>query len=174
VDDETGELFFRMLKERFEKAGFIHYEISNFAARTPLWPDGRISVHNASYWNGTYYMGFGPAAHSYDGETRSWNISSVSQYIQALNERSELPAETEYLDARTKYNDFVITRLRTRWGISLEELEKMFGAEKKRWFLAKSEPFLHLKKLKNEGGNVKVSPTGLFVSDTIIRELISI
>jgi oxygen-independent coproporphyrinogen-3 oxidase len=174
VDDETGELFFRMLKERLEKAGFIHYEISNFAARAPHCPDGRISAHNASYWNGAYYMGLGPSAHSYDGETRSWNISSISQYIQALDERSELPAETEYLDARAKYNDFIITRMRTRWGISLEELEKMFGEEKKRWFLAKSEPFLCSKKLKIEGGCVKITPGGLFVSDTIMRELIVI
>jgi oxygen-independent coproporphyrinogen-3 oxidase len=174
VDDETSELFFRMLKERLEKAGFIHYEISNFAARTSLWPDGRISVHNASYWNGTYYMGIGPSAHSYDGDTRSWNVSSVSQYIQALNERSELPVETEYLDARTKYNDFVITRLRTRWGISLEELEKRFGTERKRWFLAKSESLICTKRLKKEGDYVKVLPAGLFVSDTIMRKLIAI
>jgi oxygen-independent coproporphyrinogen-3 oxidase len=174
VDDETGELFFRMLKDRLEKAGFIHYEISNFAARTPHYPDGRISVHNASYWNGAYYMGLGPSAHSYDGETRSRNISSVSHYIRALNERSELPAETEYLDTRAKYNDFIITRLRTRWGISVEELGKMFGEEKKRWFLAKSEPFLCSKWLKDERGYVKIAPDGLFVSDTIMRELIVI
>lgn len=174
VDDETGELFFRILKDRLEQAGFIHYEISNFAGYAPFCPDGRISLHNASYWNGTHYMGLGPSAHSYDGDTRSWNVSSVSQYIQALNEKSELPAETEYLDARMKYNDFVITRLRTRWGISLEELERMFGEEKKRWFLERSKPFFHIKKLKDEGGFVKIEPDGLFVSDTIIRELIAI
>jgi oxygen-independent coproporphyrinogen-3 oxidase len=174
ADDEIGELFFRMFKDRLENAGFIHYEISNFARCTPFYPDGRISLHNSSYWNGTHYMGIGPAAHSYDGDTRSWNVSSVSRYIKALNERSELPAESEQLDERTKYNDFVITRLRTRWGISLEELEKMFGEEKKRWFLARSEPFLYSKKLKVEGDTVKIQSDGFFVSDTIIRELMSV
>jgi oxygen-independent coproporphyrinogen-3 oxidase len=174
VDDDTGELFFRMLKDRLEKEGFIHYEISNFAGSTPFYPDGRISFHNASYWNGAHYMGIGPSAHSYDGNTRSWNVSSVARYIKALNEESELPAEYEQLDERTKYNDFVITRLRTRWGISLEELEKMFGEEKKRWFLAKLKPFLCSEKLKVEGGFVKVQPDGLFVSDAIIRELIAV
>lgn len=171
VDDETSELFFRMLKDRLEKEGFLHYEISNFAKCTPLYPDGRISFHNASYWNGAYYMGIGPSAHSYDGDTRSWNVSSVSRYIEALNERSELPAESEQLDERTKYNDFVITRLRTRWGVSLEELEKTFGKERKRWFMAKSEPFLCSEKLKNEDGFVKIQSDGLFVSDAIMREL---
>jgi oxygen-independent coproporphyrinogen-3 oxidase len=174
VDDETSELFFRMLKDRLEKGAFIHYEISNFAKYTPSYPDGCISLHNTSYWNGAYYIGLGPSAHSYDGNSRSWNVASVSEYIRSLNEDLKVQAETEWLDERTKYNDFVITRLRTRWGLSLKELERMFGEEKKRWFLTKSVPFLCSKKLKIEGDFVKIEPDGLFVSDTIMRELITV
>jgi oxygen-independent coproporphyrinogen-3 oxidase len=174
VEDELCESFFYMLTDKLADAGFVHYEISNFAKRTPSHPDGRISVHNSSYWNGTHYMGIGPSAHSYNGKFRSWNVSSVTEYIAALNERAEIPHEMEYPDERTRYNDFVITRLRTIWGVSLNELRWEFGEERERYFLKKSEPFLCSKKLKVEGGYVKVTHKGFFISDLIMRELIVI
>jgi oxygen-independent coproporphyrinogen-3 oxidase len=174
VEDELCESFFYLLKKKLAEAGFVHYEISNFAKSSPSYPGGRISIHNSSYWTGVRYLGVGPSAHSYNGESRSWNVSSLSTYIRSINEKSEIPHETEYLDERTRYNDYVITRLRTVWGISLDELKKEFGEERKGYFLKKSESFLRLKKLKIEGGYVKVAAAGLFVSDTIMRELIAI
>jgi oxygen-independent coproporphyrinogen-3 oxidase len=174
VDDELCESLFFMLKKKLADAGFVHYEISNFAKSNSSYPAGRISVHNYSYWTGAHYLGVGPSAHSYNGESRSWNVSSVSTYIHAINKKLEIPHETEYSDKRTKYNDYVITRLRTMWGLSLSELRTEFGEERERYLLKKSEPFLRSKKLKIEGVYVKISADGLFVSDTIMRELIAI
>jgi oxygen-independent coproporphyrinogen-3 oxidase len=175
AEDELCELFFYMLGDKLTEAGFVQYEISSFAKRIPSsYPDGRISIHNSSYWNGARYMGVGPSAHSYNGNSRSWNVSSVPQYISAILETSEIPRETEYLDERTRYNDFVITRLRTMWGISMEELRNAFGEERLRWFLKKSAPFFRSEKLKVEGGCVKVSCAGYFITDLIIRELIAV
>ncbi|MDR2775885.1 MAG: radical SAM family heme chaperone HemW [Tannerella sp.] len=174
VEDELCESFFYMLIDKLADAGFIHYEISNFAKISPSYPDGRISIHNSSYWKGIHYMGIGPSAHSYNGDSRSWNVSSVSEYIREINGKGEIPCETEYPDERMKYNDFVITRLRTMWGVSPDELRKEFGEERMCWFLKKSESFLCSKKLKIEGGYVKIAQKGFFISDMIMRELIVI
>jgi oxygen-independent coproporphyrinogen-3 oxidase len=172
IDDELNEAFFRMLVFKLTGADFIHYEISNFAKRTPDAPAGIISKHNSSYWNGTHYLGLGAAAHSYDGETRSWNVSSVTGYIKSITENRELPCETEYLDERMKYNDFIILRLRTMWGISPNELETLFGTAKKQQFLRQCEKFIRQDKLTVNENNIQLTPSGLFISDSILRELI--
>jgi oxygen-independent coproporphyrinogen-3 oxidase len=199
IDDDTCAQYYQLLVSKLTSAGFVHYEISNFARCTPLYPAGQISLHNASYWNGTFYLGLGTSAHSYNGVSRSWNVSSLSQYINAIHYHStahdpapapNAPApnaptthaptshdpgffyETELLDERAMYNDFVITRLRTMWGISLDELRREFGKERESYFLEKSERLESINKLKKQGGNVKVLPEEIFISDAIIRELI--
>lgn len=174
ADDDLYEKFFHILTEKLATAGFVHYEISNFAKRSAAYPEGRISLHNSSYWNGTRYLGLGPAAHSYNGDCRSWNVSSITTYIKAIHEDSDHFYETEILDERTKYNDFIITRLRTMWGVSLSELRGAFGVERSRYFLEKSAPFLRLEMLKKRGDFVKVASDKFFVSDAIIRELIAL
>ena len=173
VDDDLCEQFFRLLKKKLADAGFVHYEISNFAKCSDSFPEGRISLHNSSYWNGTHYLGLGPSAHSYNGVSRSWNVSSISGYIKALKDGSAEVRETELLDDVAKYNDFIITRLRTMWGVSLNELKRQFGEKRERYFLEKSEPFLRLNMLKKQGGIVKVSEESIFISDAIIRDLIA-
>ena len=174
VDDELYERFFRILTDKLLAAGFAHYEISNFAKRLESYPDGRISLHNSSYWNGTRYLGTGPAAHSYDGDARYVNVSSVAEYIKSVNEGSGQFFEKETLDERTRYNDFVITRLRTASGVSLSELRRELGEEWERYFLAQSEPFLCSEKLNKSEDNVKVSYDSIFVCDAIIRDLIAL
>ena len=174
VDDDLYEQFFRILTKKLTDAGYVHYEISNFAKCTTSHPDGLISLHNSSYWNGTHYLGIGPSAHSYNGNCRSWNISSISEYIKALNNSVVEFYETEQLDEVAKYNDFIITRLRTMWGVSLSELRQKFGEERERYFFEKSEPYISLNKLKKQGGIVKVSPDNILVSDAIMRELIAL
>ena len=174
VDDDLYESFFRILSDKLTAAGFVHYEISNFAKRSESYPDGHISLHNSSYWNGSHYLGVGPSAHSYDGEARYVNVSSVSEYIKLINKGSEQFYEKETLDERTKYNDYIITRLRTMWGVSLSELRQALGEEWKQYFLARSEPFLCSKKLKRYGDNVKVSYRDIFICDAILRELIAL
>ena len=173
VDDDLCEHFFRLLTKKLEGAGFVHYEISNFAKCSASFPEGRISLHNSSYWNGTDYLGLGPSAHSYNGDSRSWNVSSISGYIKALKDGSAEVRETELLDEVAKYNDFIIIRLRTTWGVSLNELKRQFGDKRERYFLEKSEPFLRLNMLKRQGDIVKVSVGSIFISDAIIRDLIA-
>jgi len=174
VDDELYEHFFRILADKLTGADFAHYEISNFAKRSDSYPEGRISLHNSSYWNGTYYLGVGPSAHSYDGNARYVNVSSLIKYIKFVNEGFGKFFEKEMLDERTKYNDFIITRLRTVWGVSLCELESELGEEWKRYFLEQSEPFLCSKKLNIHDDYVKVSYDYIFISDAIIRDLIAL
>ena len=174
VDDEMCESFFCCLVKKLTDAGFVHYEVSNFARRSSLYPEGMISLHNSSYWNGTHYIGLGASAHSYNGHSRSWNISSINEYIKGINDKNVIPCETEYLDERMRYNDFIITRLRTMWGVSSEELKREFGEERERYFFEKSEMFLCLSMLKKQDGYVKVSSGSIFTSDAIIRELIAL
>ena len=174
VDDDLYEQFFRILTKKLAGAGFIHYEISNFAKRSASQPDGMISLHNSSYWNGTHYLGLGSSAHSYNGESRSWSVSSISGYIKALSDNSADLYETEHLDAVAKYNDFIVTRLRTMWGLSLSELKKEFGEDRERYFFEKSEPHILLNILKKQDGFVKISPEHIFISDAIMRDLIAL
>ena len=174
VDDELYERFFRILTDKLTAAGFAHYEISNFAKRSESYPGGRISLHNSSYWNGTRYLGAGPSAHSYDGNARYVNVSSIAEYIKSVNEGSGPFFEKETLDERTMYNDFIITRLRTASGVSLSELRRELGEEWAQYFLTQSEPFLCLKKLNKYEDNVKVSYDSIFVCDAIIRDLIAL
>ena len=117
--EEVCEAEFRHLHNRLTEAGFEHYEISNFAL------PGRRARHNSSYWQGVPYLGVGPAAHSFDGEHRQWNISSVEKYLAG-----EAP-EVELLTTTDRINEFLMTRLRTAEGFSLHEFEARFGAEER-------------------------------------------
>ena len=174
VDDDSCEQFFRILKDKLEAGGFSHYEISNFAKRSDSYPEGRISLHNSSYWSDNHYLGIGASASSYDGISRSQNISSITGYIKAIDEGRTDFIETEWLSEREMYNDFIITHLRTMWGVSLNELERRFGESRKRYFLNKSESLISQKILNIYGDNVKVSYEGIFISDAIIRHLIAL
>src|SRR5699024_2872374 len=108
VDEDNSLEMFEMLIEKLKKEGFIHYEVSNFAK------NGLISKHNTSYWKSEKYLGLGPSAHSYDGEHRSWNVSSLPEYINGVN-KNEPIFEIEDLDQTKMYNEYIITRLRTMW-----------------------------------------------------------
>ena len=172
VDDDVWAQLYDTLVAKLTRARFVHYEISNFARRSIDYPSGRISLHNASYWDGTHYLGLGPSAHSYNGTTRSWNVSSIQAYIDAMRDHTKTFYETEQLDDHARYNDFVITRMRTMWGVSLDELRREFGKTLESYFLQKAECYISIKKLKKQGDYVKVLPEYFFISDAIIRELI--
>jgi len=173
VEEDMSESFFRLLIAKLTAAGFVHYEISNFARCSSGDPSGRISLHNASYWNGTHYLGLGASAHTYDGASRSWNVSSLEGYIRTIHENPDSVYETELLDVRARYNDYIITRLRTMWGISLKELQREFGKDMESYFIKKSKDLIQRKILQMQGDNVKISSEGLFISDAIMRELIN-
>jgi len=118
-DEQANEQFYLLIEE-LEKNGFVHYELSNFGK------PGYFSKNNSAYWQGKPYLGIGPSAHSYDGTNRSWNVSNNSKYIKAL-EQKNLPSTIETLSQKDRYNEYVMTGLRTIWGVSLVKIGDEFG-----------------------------------------------
>lgn len=167
VDEDNSLLFFRCLMEKLHGAGYEHYEISNFCL-----PD-LYSRHNTSYWQGIPYLGVGASAHSYNKESREWNVSSIRSYIEGV-ENNNRSFEIEKLDKDTRYNDFVITSLRTRWGISLDYLQKNFGAEYVSYLLQIADKYLRNETLKKENEHLILTQSGIFVSDNIMSDLLRV
>lgn len=155
--------FFKLLRAKTKEAGMEHYEISNFAK------PNYISKHNSAYWKGKPYIGIGPSAHSYDGKRRSWNIANNFKYMDAL-ESGEWFSELEELDATDVFNDYLITRLRTKWGIIRDELKEISAKD-----YTYTEPILG--KLIGEGklieadGQINLTEEGMFISDAILEDL---
>jgi oxygen-independent coproporphyrinogen-3 oxidase len=123
-----------------------------------------------AYWQGRPYLGIGPSAHSYDGNYRSWNISNNSKYIKSIAE-GELPLEREKLTAKDKYNEYVMTRLRTAQGISLNEVEGLFGRSYKEYLLNQIKPHLENHLLLKVKDSISVTKKGKFLSDGIAADL---
>ena len=164
VDEELSNRMFSLLIERLTENGFEHYEISNFAK------DGLYARHNTSYWNDEKYLGLGPAAHSFDGQNRSWNVASLTRYIEGIN-NDTLPSEIEHLDIYTQYNEFILTRLRTMWGADIQQLKLKFGEELYTYCLTNAQKYLENQLLKIENGNLKLTRRGIFISDGIMSDL---
>lgn len=163
-EEESLELF-SILIDTLAEAGYAHYEISNFAR------PGFLSQHNRSYWQGKKYLGLGPSAHSYDGKSREWNVSSLSGYMQGI--RAGKPdLEREILTVHDQYNDYIITRLRTSEGIDLREIEVSFGADYQDYCCKQSLPFLEKGLLMREQERLRLTRAGIFLSDSLMRELI--
>lgn len=165
VDEDSSLDFFTLLIEELQKAGFEHYEISNFCR-----PD-KYSRHNTSYWKGIPYLGCGPSAHSFDGATREWNISSIDAYIKGIEE-NQRAFEIEYLDQTTRYNEFIITTIRTTWGTPIEKLKQMFGNEMWEYCRRMAAPYLENGKLEIHDGALRLTREGIFVSDSIMSDLL--
>ncbi len=164
VDEDSSLEMFEMLIDILSQAGFAHYEISNFAK------EGYISQHNSSYWKGDKYMGLGPSSHSFDGEYRQWNVSSLPKYMKGVN--NEKPVfEKEDIDKIKKYNEYIITGLRTMWGINLDELQAKFGDELYANFLEVAQKYLKLNHLRREDNTVTLTRAGIFISDGIMSDL---
>lgn len=165
VEEELSVTLFSTLINKLTEAGYLHYEISNFAR------PGCFSRHNSSYWTGKKYIGIGPSAHSYDGESRQWNVSSLPRYLQGI--KAGLPdMEIEKLDGNTRYNDFIITGLRTMWGIRLADIRKLFGEERQAYFERQAAPYLRQGLLIHENDTFTLSREGIFISDGIMSDLL--
>ena len=121
VDENLALEHFNILIEETEKHGFVQYEISNFGK------PNYFSKHNTSYWLGAKYLGIGPSGHSFNSAERAWNISNNAKYINAINENI-LPIQVEKLTGNNRFNEYIMTGLRTIWGVSFEKVEKEFGA----------------------------------------------
>lgn len=165
VDEEASLLFFQILIDELRAAGYEHYEISNFAL------PGLHARHNTGYWQGVPYLGFGPSAHSFDGRrTRSYNVPSLKTYTtELLSGRRSY--EEEHLSDEELQHEYVMTRLRTQWGISLEEYQELFGGKAPEALLHDARPHLEAGKLTNLSGVLRLTPSGVFVSDGIIADL---
>ena len=120
--DDVAHEHFQILVDSLEKNGFVHYELSNFGK------EGYFSKHNTSYWLGKSYLGVGPSAHSFNGKERSWNIANNTKYITTIQNKN-LPIEREVLSLDDRYNEYVMTGLRTIYGVSIEKIKKDFGEE---------------------------------------------
>ncbi len=164
VDEELSIAEFNMLIKKAESAGFIQYEISNFSKK------GYYSVHNSNYWKQVPYIGLGPSAHSFNGYSRQWNISDVAKYIKQLKEGKQF-YEKEELDTRTRFNEYIMTSLRTMWGIDLNYVEKRFEKEGYDYIVNMSDKFIDYGMIKREKTNLVLTNQGKMISDNIISEL---
>ena len=164
VDDEQAHEQFHILKEQLEEAGFIHYELSNFGK------EGFFSKNNSAYWQGKPYIGIGPSAHSFNGKQRGWNVRNNSKYIKAIL-NGDLPLEIEHLTKIDQYNEYIMTGLRTIWGVSLDKVEKDFGSLLKDYLLEQANVFINQHLLYIDGEHLRVTKKGQFLSDGIASEL---
>ena len=164
VDEEAAKSHFEILVETLLNAGFVHYEFSNFGK------PGYFSRNNTAYWFGKPYLGIGPSAHSFDGNSRKWNISNNSLYIKAL-QNDKLPMQEEKLSEVDKYNEYVMTRLRTMWGVSPEEVEEKFGLKYKNYLMEQADSYLKKGLMIFKNGNLHITAKGKFLGDGISSDL---
>ncbi len=168
-DDEVAQEHFHILVDKLSENGFIHYELSNFGK------ENYFSKNNSSYWLGKKYIGIGPSAHSYDGKNRGWNISNNSLYIKSIQE-NKLPIEIETLTKTDRYNEYIMTGLRTIWGVSLERIEQEFGKTYLDYLLNQSkkhieQSLLEFVKSSEVETVLKTTKKGKFLSDGIASDL---
>ena len=192
VDEETSVRLFDILIDKLEAAGYLHYELSNFCK------PGSFSRHNTAYWTDRKYLGVGPAAHSYNHHSRQWNIASLPDYIEGITNtfpvetcghtshyaslQSQTPPlkdavgcqeffEKEAIDAKTRYNDYILTRLRTMWGIPQSSFLELFGREQMDYLLRQAKPYLQNGMIEKDEEKLIITRKGLFTADGIIRDL---
>lgn len=163
VDEEKAARQFAYLMDKATEHGYEHYEISNFA-----FPN-RYARHNSSYWSGESYLGVGPSAHSYDGRSRQWNIANNALYIKALSE-NRIPFEMEMLTPAQRYNEYVMTSLRTIWGADLKKIRDM-GESFAAYFERSAQAFLEKGMMERSGENYCLTSAGKFLADGIAAEM---
>lgn len=164
VDPEKQAEQFLLLADWTEAAGYEQYEISNFAK------PGKRSRHNSSYWQGKKYLGLGPSAHSFNGNSRQWNVANNAVYIQSLNNNT-LPVEKEFLTETHQLNEYIMTSLRTVEGINTSEVEDRFGKEALSHIYDLSKKFVLAGKIKASGNVLQLTREGKLHADGIAADL---
>lgn len=165
IDDEkSSELFIEMI-ERLEKNNYIHYEISNFGK------EGFFSTHNSNYWKGEHYIGLGPSAHSFDGTSRQWNVSNNNIYIKHLSEKSEAYFEKEVLTETERFNEYILTSLRTIWGVDLNYLKSNFNSDFVKQFEIQIEEYVKQGTIIEKGCTYTLTEKGKLLADRIASDL---
>lgn len=163
-EDEVAQEHFHILVDKLSENGFIHYELSNFGK------ENYFSKNNSSYWLGKKYIGIGPSAHSYDGKNRGWNVSNNSLYIKSIQE-NKLPIEIETLTKTDCYNEYIMTGLRTIWGVSLERVEQEFGKTYLDYLNRQAAKFIEDHLLFVDENILRTTKKGKFLSDGIASDL---
>ncbi len=164
LDDDLAQQHFHILIDKLQENGFVHYELSNFGK-----PD-YFSKNNIAYWLGKKYIGIGPSAHSFNGKSRSWNVSNNSLYLKAIAE-NKVPSETEILSKTDQYNEYIMTGLRTIWGVSLDKIETEFGSRYLEYLHQQAEKYISDNLLTVENNILKTTKKGKFLSDGIASDL---
>lgn len=164
VDEEAAANQMAMLIAILESAGFIHYEISNFAR------PGHMSRHNSAYWQNLPYLGIGPGAHSYDGSSRQYNIANNALYLRSL-QAGTIPAQQEKLSKQDQANEYLLTRLRTIWGIHLGDLRSLLSMEQYEQLSTQIHMLIQQGLLEQHGQRICLSQQGIFIADKIIEDL---
>ena len=164
LNDERTIAQFKTLIQKTKEFGLTQYEVSNFGAT------GFYSQHNSNYWKGEEYIGFGPSAHSYIGDKRFWNISNNIKYIKAL-ENNNACFEEETIDERTAYNEYILTRLRTMWGIEEDYINHNFSNEIYQHFTQELKPYLNSSYLQQLNDKIVLTDKGILITDKITSDL---
>ena len=164
VDDNLAREQYYILMSELKKEGYVCYEVSNFGK------NGYFSQNNTAYWQGKKYMGIGPSAHSYDGEHRGWNINNNPKYLKAI-ENGKLPMEIEILSKTDKYNEYIMTGLRTIWGVSLDRVEQKFGEEHLDYLVRQSRKHIDQEVLSLDNNILLTTQKGKFLCDGIASDL---
>lgn len=167
IDEEESLAMYKLLCKKMEESGYEHYEISNFAKH------GCHSRHNISYWRDIPYMGIGAAAHSYDGLSRQWNISDLNKYIDEIG-KGKVSFEREIIDETTHFNDIITTATRTAEGISLEKIKREFGDKYLNNLMNEAKKHIANGMLEIADNNLRLTKEGVFISDSIMSDLIYI
>lgn len=158
-EEQTAEQFEYLCKV-LQKAGYDHYEISNFAKPK------HYAVHNANYWKGEHYLGIGPSAHSFNGISRQWNIANNALYLKSI-QAGKVPYEKEILSAENRYNEYILTALRTIWGVNFDRLAKEFQAH----FLERIQPYIDNQTIQKSNNNYRLTEKGKLLADNISMQL---
>jgi oxygen-independent coproporphyrinogen-3 oxidase len=164
MDEAQSANQFQILIEELTTNGFEHYEISNFAK------SNQYSKHNTNYWRGVNYLGVGPSAHSFNGETRQWNVANNAKYLAELL-KGKIPFEIEKLSLENKYNEYIMTSLRTQWGVDLLKIEQDFSERQKKNLLAAAEEYLDKDWLVLTDDKLILTIKGKLYADKIASEL---
>ena len=162
--DETTVEHFNTLIQMAVENDFIHYEISNFGKK------GFFSNHNSAYWKNQHYLGVGPSAHSFNGTSRQWNISSNKQYIEKIKTINSY-FEIEQLNNQQQYNEYIFTGLRAIWGVDLDQIGTQFGTDAQQYFEQQIQNWINQKKVKRKKNNFTLTKEGKLYADTIALDL---
>lgn len=164
IDEEKSAHQFTLLMKQMQQQGYIHYEISNFAK------DGLFSKHNTGYWQNEKYLGLGPSAHSYNGLSRRWNIANNIKYVNWLN-RKKIIYEEEQLTTEQKFNEYVMTSLRTFWGCDIEKIKSEWSEKIFSTFMLNIEPYLNENLIVKTENKLRLTNDGKLFADKISSDL---